>query len=129
MSGALTVDYLKSKLDENGTSFLEVRQRIPFFCELTLWKPHSSSIFSLSLTPPRSQGANSVGYGSTSYDELLKQALVPKGQIDYFVELHIEQVKALLIMQHPPGCPRSPHHLRAWLRGQTEQRLLFSSAP
>ena len=37
------------------------------------------------------QAANSVGYGGASFDEVLKKALVPKGQVDYFVELHIEQ--------------------------------------
>jgi hypothetical protein len=38
------------------------------------------------------QAANAVGYGSSTYDQLLKDALVPKGKVDYFVELHIEQV-------------------------------------
>ena len=40
---------------------------------------------------PHLQAANAVGYGGSSYEEVLKSALVPKGKVDYFVELHIEQ--------------------------------------
>lgn len=37
------------------------------------------------------QAANAVGYGGATYDEVLSKTLVLKGQVDYFVELHIEQ--------------------------------------
>ena len=59
MAGTLTPEYLSSRLDENGTSFL--------------------------------QAARAVGYGASSYEELLSSVLTPKGQVDFFVELHIEQ--------------------------------------
>ncbi|KAG1660010.1 hypothetical protein FOA52_009830 [Chlamydomonas sp. UWO 241] len=59
MAGTLSPEYLKSKLDVNGTDFLTA--------------------------------ANAVGYGGKSYEAILKDALVPKGQVDFFVELHIEQ--------------------------------------
>jgi hypothetical protein len=38
------------------------------------------------------QAATAAGYGGSSYEDMLEKARVPQGAIDYFVELHIEQV-------------------------------------
>jgi hypothetical protein len=37
------------------------------------------------------QAANAVGYGGKSHQAILDATRTPKGSVDYFVELHIEQ--------------------------------------
>jgi hypothetical protein len=37
------------------------------------------------------QAANAVGYGGESHQAILDATHTPKGSVDFFVELHIEQ--------------------------------------
>jgi hypothetical protein len=37
------------------------------------------------------QAANAVGYGGGSHQAILDATRTPKGSVDFFVELHIEQ--------------------------------------